>query len=122
MKKFFLYSAAFIAAMIALGLLFPVAGLLVSGLLLAAGLHYYTESTSTFGKVMSLVVALAGLVSALSNIPGFIGLVAIAVVIYIFKTRNREKSESIISTKADEDPFTNFEREWAKLNKKGAAN
>jgi lia operon protein LiaI len=121
MKKFFLYCAAFIAAMIALGLLLPVAGLLVSGVLLAAGLHYYTESTSTFGKVMSLVVALAGLVSALSNIPGFIGLVAIAILIYIFKTRKKEKLD-IISTKTEDDPFTNFEREWAKLNKKGAVN
>ena len=116
MKKFFLYSAGFIAAMIALALLAPVVGLLISGLLLAAGLHYYTESTSTFGKVMSLVVALAGLVSALSNIPGFIGLVAIAVIIYIYKSRKNEKVEILTNTK-EEDPFTNFEREWANLNK-----
>ena len=59
----------------------------------------------------------AKLVSALSNIPGFIGLSAIAILIYIFKTRNNEKTESIISAKTEEDPFTNFEREWAKLNK-----
>lgn len=114
MKKFFLYSAGFVAAIIALGLLAPVVGLLVSGLLLAAGLHYYTESTSTFGKVMSLVVALAGLISALSNIPGFIGLVAIGLLFYIYKTRKNEKVE--IFSK-DQDPFTNFEREWANLNK-----
>ena len=114
MKKFFLYSAGFVAAIIALGLLAPVVGLLVSGLLLAAGLHYYTESTSTFGKVMSLVVALAGLISALSNIPGLIGLVAIGLLFYIYKTRKNEKVE--IFSK-DQDPFTNFEREWANLNK-----
>ncbi|MEK4629343.1 MAG: ABC transporter permease [Solibacillus sp.] len=115
MKKFLLYSAGFFAAIFAIALLAPVAGLLVSGLLLAAGLHYYTESTSTFVKVMSLVIALAGLVSALSNIPGFIGLAAIGILYYIFKTRKNEKVE-IFPTK-EEDPFTNFEREWAKLNK-----
>ena len=116
MKKFLLYTAGFFAAIIAIALLAPVAGLLISGVLLAAGLHYYTESTSTFGKVMSLVVALAGLVSALSNIPGFIGLVAIAILYYIYKSRKNEKVEIIKSTKSD-DPFTNFEREWANLNK-----
>lgn len=115
MKKFFLYSAGFVAAMVALVLLAPVAGLLVSGLLLAAGLHYYTESTSTFGKVMSLVIALAGLISALSNIPGFIGLVAIGILFYIYKSRKQEQGE--IFTKKEDDPFTNFEREWANLNK-----
>ncbi len=115
MKKFFLYTAGFFAAIIALALLAPVAGLLVSGLLLAGGLHYYTESTSTFGKVMSLVIALAGLISALSNTHGFIGLVAIAILFYIYKTRKHEKVE--IFSKTEEDPFTNFEREWANLNK-----
>lgn len=115
MKKFFLYSAGFVAAMVALVLLAPVAGLLVSGLLLAAGLHYYTESTSTFGKVMSLVIALAGLISALSNILGFIGLVAIGILFYIYKSRKQEQRE--IFTKKEDDPFTNFEREWANLNK-----
>ena len=115
MKKFFLYSAGFVAAIVALVLLAPVAGLLISGLLLAAGLHYYTESTSTFGKVMSLVVALAGLISALSNIPGFIGLVAIGLLFYIYKSRKNEKVE-IFSNNKQDDPFTNFEREWANLN------
>lgn len=116
MKKFFIYSAAFFASIIALGMLLPVAGLIISGLLVAAGLHYYTESTSTFGKVMSIVVALAGLVSALSNIPGFVGLVAIAILYYLFKSRKNEKVE-IFKSKTEQDPFTNFEREWAKLNK-----
>ena len=116
MKKLFLYTAGFIAALFALALLAPVAGLLVSGLLLAAGLHYYTESKSTFGKVMSLVLALAGLISALSNIPGFIGLVAIGILYYIYKSRKNEKVEIFATTEKEEDPFTNFEREWAKIN------
>ena len=116
MKKFFLYSAGFIAAIIALCLLVPVVGLLLSGALLAAGLHYYTGSKSTFGKVMSLVVAFVGLISAISNIPGFIGLVAIGIIYYIYKSRKNEKVEIFTSNK-EEDPFTNFEREWANLNK-----
>ncbi|MEO4053299.1 ABC transporter permease [Solibacillus sp. CAU 1738] len=113
MKKFLYFCIGSIAAMIAFILLLPMIGLLFSGLLLAAGLHYYTKSTSLFGKIMSATVALAGVVSAISNIPAFIGLVSIAIAYFIYKNWNSEKAE--VST--NNDPFTNFEREWAKLTK-----
>ena len=114
MKKFLLYTAGAIAALIALVLLLPVAGLITSGLLVAVGLHYYTKSESVFGKVMSIVLALAGLISALSNVPGFVGLAAIAVVYFLYKNKPGERNEALVTT--DNDPFTNFEKEWSKLN------
>lgn len=113
MKKFLLYCGIIIAALIAFASLLPVAGLLISGVLVAAGLHLYTEAQSIFTKVMSIVLALAGLISALSNIPGFIGIVAIALMYYFYKA-TKNKSHSIVKTN---DPFTNFENEWANLNK-----
>lgn len=115
MKKFLLFTAGTFAALIALVALLPVAGLIISGLLVAAGLHFYTKSKSVFTKVMSIVLALAGLISALSNIPGFIGLVAIAILYYLYKNSRGECVE-VMSSK-ENDPFTNFEKEWAELTK-----
>lgn len=116
MKKFLLFTVTSVAALIALITLLPVAGIIISGLLVVVGLHYYTKSNSTFGKVMSIVLALAGLISAISNTPGFIGLVSIAVLYFIYKNWNGERGEVMIKNESD-DPFTNFENEWAKLSK-----
>ena len=113
MKKFLLYCGIAIATLIAFATLFPVAGLLISGVLVAAGLHFYTEAQSVFTKVMSVVLALAGLISALSNVPGFIGIVAIALMYYFYKMSKNKVDNIIVKT---DDPFTNFENEWAKLN------
>lgn len=116
MKKFLLFTVGSVAALIALITLLPVAGIIISGLLVAVGLHYYTKSNSAFGKVMSIVLALAGLISAISNTPGFIGLVSIAVLYFIYKNWNGEHGEVMVKNECD-DPFTNFENEWAKLSK-----
>ena len=116
MKKFLLFTVGSVAALITLITLLPVAGIIISGLLVAVGLHYYTKSNSTFGKVMSIVLALAGLTSALANTPGFIGLVSIAILYFIYKNWNGERGEIMIKDESD-DPFTNFENEWAKLSK-----
>lgn len=114
MKKFLLYCGIIFFALIAFVSLLPVAGLIVSGVVVAAGLHFYTEAKSLFTKILSATLALAGLVSALSNIPGFIGILAVAILYYFYKiTKN---NDAAIITKTD-DPFTNFENEWAKLNK-----
>lgn len=112
MKKFLYFCIGSIAALTAFILLIPMVGLLFSGLLLAAGLHYYTKSTSLFGKIMSATVALAGIISAVSNIPAFIGLIAIVIVYFVYKNW---KDEKVIISKED-DPFTNFEKEWAKIS------
>lgn len=111
MKKFFLYSGAFILVCIVLANLLPMAGLLISGVIVAAGVHFYTESTSRFGKIISVTLVLAGLLSALSNFPAFIGVIAIVALYFIFK--DDDTTESVKS----EDPFANFEKEWAKLQK-----
>lgn len=113
MKKFLYFIGGSIAFLIALALLGPMIGLLFSGLLVAAGLHYYTKSTSVFGKIMSATVALVGILSAASNIPAFIGLIAIIALYYIAK--NWKKEANVIE--ANDDPFNNFEKEWAKISK-----
>ena len=117
MKKFLLFTVGSVAALIALITLLPVAGIIISGLLIALGLHYYTKSDSVFGKVMSIVLALAGLISAVSNTPGFIGLASIAILYFIYKNWHGERGEVMVENEIGSDPFTNFENEWAKLSK-----
>lgn len=91
MKKFLYFIGGSIAFLIALALLGPMLGLLFSGLLVAAGLHYYTKCTSVFGKIMSATVALVGVLSAASNIPAFIGLIAIIALYYIAKNWKKKQ-------------------------------
>lgn len=115
MKKFFMYGAIAFIVFIAIIALIPVIGILFSGLLVAAGVHFYTKSESQLGKVLSIALIIVGSVSGLSNTPGLIGLLAIAAVYYFYKGT---KSETNSVTPTSNDPFTNFEREWANLNTK----
>ena len=112
MKKFFMYCGIAFLGLIGFIALIPVIGILISGLLVAAGLHFYTASKSVFTKVLSMTVVIAGLVTALSNIPGLVGILALAIAYYIYKSN---KGETAV-TPASNDPFTNFEKEWANLN------
>ncbi len=61
---------------------------------------------------------LHGILSAVSNIPAMIGLAAIAIVYVIYKKWNGEDVKiPTIESKKEEDPFTNFEKEWSNLTK-----
>ena len=110
MKKIIIYTAAFILACIALANIVPLAGLLISGILVMAGIHFYDRDSSTATKIFSWSLLLIGGFSALSNFSAFVGLFAIVALYYLFKQREH------IATKK-EDPFENFEKEWAKLQK-----
>ncbi|MEG0448590.1 MAG: ABC transporter permease [Lysinibacillus sp.] len=117
MKKLILLAGGVIAAIIALTLVGPIIGLLFSGVLVAIGMHYYIASQSTISKVIWFTVGVVGILSAISNIPAMIGLAAIAIVYVIYKKWNGEDVKiPTIETKQD-DPFTNFEKEWSNLTK-----
>lgn len=118
MRKFLLFSGGFIAALVALALVGPIAGLLFSGVLVALGMHFYIASQSTFSKIIWVTVGLIGVLSAISNIPAMVGLAAIAIIYVIYKKWNDESIEiPTIKAKEEEDPFTNFEKEWSNLTK-----
>ncbi|MFA1736900.1 lmo0954 family membrane protein [Lysinibacillus fusiformis] len=118
MRKFLLLTGGVIAACVALALIGPLAGLLFSGLFVALGMHFYMASKSNFGKIFWFGVGLIGILSAVSNIPAMIGLAAIAIVYVIYKKWNGENVKiPTIESKKEEDPFTNFEKEWSNLTK-----
>ncbi|MET4559008.1 lmo0954 family membrane protein [Lysinibacillus parviboronicapiens] len=117
MKKFLLLTGGIIAACVALALIGPLAGLLFSGLLVALGMHFYIGSKSTFAKIIWATVGLIGVLSAVSNIPAMIGLAAIATIYVIYKKWNGENVKIPTIEAREEDPFTNFEKEWSNLTK-----
>ncbi|MFJ7661167.1 ABC transporter permease [Lysinibacillus sp. NPDC097162] len=117
MKKFLLLTGGIIAACVALALIGPITGLLFSGVLVALGMHFYIGSKSTFAKIIWFTVGLIGVLSAVSNIPAMIGLAAIAIIYVIYKKWNGIDVKIPTVEAKEEDPFTNFEKEWSNLTK-----
>ena len=117
MKKFGLVVLGVIAGIVALSSLGSLIGLAISALVVFAGVHFYLKSESTFLKVFWAITGIIGLLSAVANIPGFIGILAIVGVYYVVKKWNKEEiSLSVINEKSD-DPFVNFEKQWNELYK-----
>jgi lia operon protein LiaI len=114
MNKFTLYVGITIAAIIALCALGPMIGIAFSALLVYGGIHFYTTSTSTLSKIFSIILLGIGITSALSNVPGLIGIAAVVVVYFLYKKLN---DQDVAFTTSSSDPFTNFEKEWANLTK-----
>ncbi|MCP1144201.1 ABC transporter permease [Lysinibacillus endophyticus] len=117
MKKLLILLAGGIAAIVALSLTGPLLGFAFSALLVFAGMHYYVKSKSTISKIFYVVLGLIGVFSAISNIPALIGLGALAVIYVLYKKWNNEEVSFSNVTIKEDDPFTNFENEWAKLTK-----
>lgn len=115
MKKFWLATLGVIAALVVLANLGSLLALTVSALIAYAGFHYFRKSESTFKKVFWGAVLLIGLLTGISNVPAFIGIIALVGVFYVWKKWNGVEKESIISD--SNDPFDNFERQWNELTK-----
>jgi lia operon protein LiaI len=116
MKKVGLFIIGVIAAITILCSLGAMAGLAISAAILYAGIHFYLKSESTFAKVIWALVAIAGLLTAVANIPSFIGLIAIVALWYIVRKWDGKENTTVITAKTD-DPFTNFENQWEELSK-----
>ncbi|HSI66992.1 MAG TPA: ABC transporter permease [Planococcus sp. (in: firmicutes)] len=113
MNKFWMTVVGIIAGIIAISNLAPMIGLAFSGVIIYIGVHYYLKSVSTVTKVLWGFVTAVGAISAISNVPAIIGVLAIAVLWIIYKKWDEES----FSAPAKNDPFTNFEKQWEKLNK-----
>ncbi|MGB3262251.1 ABC transporter permease [Paenisporosarcina sp.] len=118
MKKFGLIVVGVIAGIVALVNLGPLLGLALSALLVFAGMHFYLKGGSKLAKISWIAVGLIGLLTAVVNVPGFFGILAIAGLWYVI----REWKQQPIAfptqlTAASSDPFINFEKQWNELNK-----
>ncbi|CAM3237153.1 ABC transporter permease [Filibacter tadaridae] len=113
MKKFGLAALGITAAIVVLVNLGSLLALALSALITYAGFHYFRKSQSTFKKVFWGGVMLVGLLSAVSNVPAFFGIIAIIGVLYVWQKWKGVDNDSIVS----DDPFVNFERQWNKITK-----
>ncbi|MBE1555274.1 ABC transporter permease [Sporosarcina limicola] len=115
MKKFGLAILGLIAAIVVLANLGSLLGLALSALIAYAGFHYLRKSDSTLAKLFWGGVLFIGLITAVSNVPAFFGIIAILGVLYVWRKWNGFEKDSVI-TQTD-DPFVNFERQWNDITK-----
>jgi lia operon protein LiaI len=116
MKKFGLLLLGIVAGIVAVSNLESLLGLAISALIAYAGFHYYRKSDSTFVKIFWGIVLVIGLLTAISNVPAFIGILALAGVYYALRKWKGTENSNVIQAESD-DPFVNFERQWNELTK-----
>ncbi|GIN74831.1 hypothetical protein J14TS2_53060 [Bacillus sp. J14TS2] len=116
MKKFILFIGGLIALFILLANLGPMVILALSVWLLYVCFKKFVQTDSTAAKVGWVIVGLIVLSISFSNIYAVIGVAAAYALYLIYKNWNTSES-SEVQVREDDDPFTNFEKEWAELNK-----
>ncbi len=116
MKKIGLATIGITAAIVVLVNLGSLLALAFSALIAYAGFHYYRKSESTFKKFFWGGVLLIGLLTAISNVPAFIGIIAFIGVLYVWRKWKGTENDNIINNVSD-DPFVNFERQWNEITK-----
>ncbi|MBS8266623.1 flagellar basal body rod protein [Mesobacillus boroniphilus] len=114
MKKIGLLVAGFIAAMVLISNLGPLVGLGVSLLVLYFVVKQFLKTNSTAGKIGWGIAGFIILMATASNVPAILGIAAAYVLYLVYK--NWDKKEEAIHEA--NDPFVNFEKQWAQLNNK----
>lgn len=113
MKKFGLLMAGGIAAIVLLTNLGPMIGLAISVAILYLVFKQFIKEKSTLGKIGWGIIGLIALMASASNIPAILGIAAAYVLYLVYKKWNTSKS--VVAE--EKDPFGNFEKQWADINK-----
>lgn len=116
MKKFMLFVGGLVAFFILLANLGPMILLGVSVWLLYVIFKKFVKSDSTAGKIGWVIAGLIVLSIGLSNIYAVIGVAAAYAMYLIYKSWKKEDNEPAEQFVEDNDPFKNFERQWAEIN------
>ncbi|WLR51160.1 flagellar basal body rod protein [Bacillus tianshenii] len=112
MKKLGLLVVGGIAAFTLIANLDSLVGLAISLVIMYYALKGFLKAESLFKKVLWAVFGLIALAVSAANVPAIIGIVA-AYVLYLVVKKWKTKKEVVV----EEDPFINFEKQWAELNK-----
>lgn len=115
MKKFGLFLIGGIAAIVFLVNLGPMLALAIT-----LGLGYlvvkeFLKAKTTASKIIWGLIGLMFLSASIANIPSVIGLVAAYILYIVYKNWNDKNEKTTVID--NDDPFTNFDKEWANLNK-----
>lgn len=115
MKKFTFVVLGMIAAIVALLNIGSIVALALSVTAALVGWHYFRQSNSTISRILWGIILLVGVLTGISNIPAFIGILAAAGAYYAWRSwkMNKKDHDMII----DADPFTKFEKQWSQFNK-----
>ncbi|PAV28639.1 flagellar basal body rod protein [Virgibacillus profundi] len=116
MKKFMLFVGGLIALFILLANLGPMILLGLSIWLLYVIFKKFVKSDSTSGKIGWVILGLIVLSITFSNIFAVIGVAAAYVLYLIFTSWKKDDSDPVVYEMDDDDPFKNFERQWAEIN------
>lgn len=116
MKKFMLFVAGLIALIVLLANLGPMVFLGLGIWLLYIVFKQFVKSESTTGKIGWVIVGLFLIGIVLSNIYAVLGIAAVYVLYLIYKNWKNDDNDPVVRDMKNDDPFTNFEREWAELN------
>ena len=114
MKKFGLFIIGGIAAIVLLSQVGPLIGLAISLAILYFAFKMFIKTDSTLGKVLWAIIGVIALTASASNIPAILGVVAAYILYVVIKNWKNGKKEVVTESS---DPFTNFEKQWAELNK-----
>lgn len=117
MKKFLLLMAGLIALAVVIANIGPMVLLGVSGWLLYLIFKQYVKSDSTLKKIGWIMIGLVLVSIAVANIYAVIGVVAGYALYLIVKEWKVKKNDQEQPSKNTQDPFINFEKQWAELTK-----
>lgn len=112
MKKFGYLLLGGVAVIVLLSNLAPMIALGISLLIMYFAYKGFIKTNSTFTKIIWATIGIIALFASASNLPAILGFVAIYVLYVVYKNWNKPKAAKI---KEDNDPFTNFEKEWNDL-------
>ncbi|WP_026907306.1 hypothetical protein [Paucisalibacillus globulus] len=115
MRKFMLFVGGLIALFVLLANLGPMVLLGLSGWLLYVVFKKFVKSDSVAAKIGWIILGLFILGIAFSNIYAVIGIAAAFGLYWIVKNWKKDDHDPIVPEDND-DPFANFERQWAELN------
>ncbi|CEI81644.1 hypothetical protein J18TS1_25980 [Oceanobacillus oncorhynchi subsp. incaldanensis] len=117
MKKFMLFIGGLIAVLVLLANLGPMVLLVLSVGLLYVCFKKFIKTDSVAAKIGWVILGLIVLSITFSNIYAVLGVAAAYALYLIYKNWNTPEDSVVHEIKEDDDPFTNFEKQWAELNK-----
>ncbi|WP_217585937.1 flagellar basal body rod protein [Lentibacillus saliphilus] len=115
MRHFLLFLGGLIALFVLLANLGPMVFLALGIWLLYVIFKKFTKSQSTSGKVGWVILGLLVLSITAANLYALVGIAA-AYALYLIVKHWRKDDIQPKTPTPDEDPFTNFEHQWAELN------
>ena len=118
MKKIGLFIIGLIAFFVLLGNVGPLIGLAISLVVAYYAVKEFLKTGSTGSKILWGLIAFFAIAFTISNVPAVIALVAAYVLYVVYKKWNKSEDETNTPSKTnDNDPFTNFEKQWNLMNK-----